>query len=115
MTHAATDSCETTPVNLTLNPESAASCRELKIEGPYQMKLCASGEGELSGEDGSVRFLFQDGDLWAARQDLLDFTNNVVTTEILKINLMRNEFSIYKSKTQANGNVLEQFECSGTL
>lgn len=115
MTFAATETCETSSIVLTLNADSNQKCKALDIEGSYQLKLCSNNQGVLAGEDSSLRFLFVNGPTWTARQDLIDFTNNVSQTEIFNINNPISKFTISKTKATKRGKIITQFNCSGEI
>ena len=115
LSHAQAANCEVSALALSLNEGGDAKCPLLKIEGKYKLKICEAAQSLLTGEDGSVRYLFKSAGSWMARQDLLDFDENVSTTEILLINNEGSKFSISKVKSQSNGHVLEQIACAGTM
>ena len=77
--------------------------------------MCDDDRGLLSGTDESVRYFFKDEQMWLARVDHLDFTNNISNTEIFKIDSQISKFFVSIIKAKQNGTILKQFECSGNI
>jgi hypothetical protein len=115
ITFATPATCEVSTVILKLNSDHSQECAALKIEGTYQLKLCSNNQGTLTGEDRSARFLFVDSASWIARQDLLDYTNNISSTEIFRMDHQISKFKTSKFQTTIKGKVLKQFDCTGTI
>lgn len=112
---ASAENCQTNIVTLKLNDDSSTQCESLKINGQYNLKICDTEKGMILGDNLSFRFLFKDADTWVARQDLLDYTNNISTTSILKIDSSFSNFSFSKTTKKRSGTILEQLNCAGTL
>lgn len=87
----------------------------LKLDGLYSLKLCDNGRGLLSKKDGWQRNLFKIGETWMARLDLVDSTDNVVTTDVLQINKDNTVLSAWETKTNGSGVILSQVQCSGSI
>jgi hypothetical protein len=115
ITFATPYTCEVSTVSLVLNADRSQECAALKIEGTYQLRLCSNNQGTLTGEDKSARFLFIDSASWIARQDLLDYTNNISSTEIFSMDQQISKFKTSKFQTTLKGKVLKQFDCTGTI
>ncbi len=115
ITQAASVDCKVHSATLLLNSNSVPQCQSLKVDGPYQLKLCDNDSGLLEGEDSSFRFLFMNENFWTARQDFLNYSTQIADTEIFKMDAEITGFSILKIKAKKDGTILEEFECAGTI
>lgn len=107
--------CQIRNIQITLNSNSSINCQGLNIEGLYKIKLCSNGKGLLANKDGSTKYLFKNNEVWTARQDLIDFTNNISETEIVQINNEISFFSLSKIKSKKDGTILQKLDCKGSI
>ncbi len=107
--------CETHKVTFSVPNSSSSVCRNIKLVGTHNLKVCENKKGTLTVAGGRSYFIFAAKNLWKFHEELYDFSSLTVETESLSLDLENKSFNYVTEKRKKDGTVLKKTVCDGIL
>jgi hypothetical protein len=107
--------CQTGRLYFDLAKDQDEDCYKQKIEKTMKVKVCSNEEGYLFDDNKPTDRLYLYKKAWQSRVDTIDYTNELYSTKILRLNTDLTQFEYQYKQETFKKKEIKSLKCLGTL
>lgn len=107
--------CQTGRLYFDLAKDQEEDCYKQKIQKTMKVKVCSNEDGYLFDDNKPTDRLYLYKKAWQSRVDAIDYTNELYSTKILRLNTDLTQFEYQYKQETFKKKEIKSLKCLGTL